>query len=102
MATIIRGTTPSIHYNFTSVNVSDITVAVLTIKQGDSVIIEKQLTDAVVDTDSITWTLAQADTLLISVGKAEIMLNWKTTDGLRGASKKDALIIESNHINEVI
>ncbi len=59
---IPRGTTTEIQYSFDQVNVSDITVCYLTLKQGD-VVIEKSLADATVGEDTLTWKLTQAETL---------------------------------------
>ena len=66
MATIIRGTTPTITFNFSDVTVSSIEVAILSIKQAEKTIIEKTLTEAVV---------------------GETSLSWKLNDGTRGRSK---------------
>lgn len=46
MERIIMGTTPTFEYTFKTVDVSNITTAVLTIKQGGEVAIEKTLSDA--------------------------------------------------------
>ena len=101
MASIIRGTTPTLIYKFKIVDVSEITKAYLTIKQG-SILIEKSLNDAVSGTDTLSWTLTQEETLSIGTRQASIMLNWVTSDGTRGASGKSVLYIEDNHIEEVI
>lgn len=101
MASIIRGTTPTLIYKFKIVDVSEITKAYLTIKQG-SILIEKSLNDAVPGTDTLSWTLTQEETLSIGTRQASIMLNWVTSDGTRGASGKSVLYIEDNHIEEVI
>lgn len=101
MASIIRGTTPTLIYKFKIVDVSEIIKAYLTIKQG-SILIEKSLNDAVPGTDTLSWTLTQEETLSIGTRQASIMLNWVTSDGTRGASGKSVLYIEDNHIEEVI
>ena len=48
MTKIIIGTTPTITYKFKVVNVADITVAILTIKERGVNIIELNLSDATV------------------------------------------------------
>ena len=101
MASIIRGTTPTLIYKFKIVDVAEIIKAYLTIKQG-SILIEKSLNDAVPGTDTLSWTLTQEETLSIGTRQASIMLNWVTSDGTRGASGKSVLYIEDNHIEEVI
>lgn len=59
-----RGTTPVIVYSFKNSIVSDFTEAYLTLKQDD-LTIEKNLTEAVVDSENnqIGWTLTQEETL---------------------------------------
>lgn len=99
---IIRGTTPTITYTFKSIDVNDITVAYLTIKQGNEILVEKTLADATVDENTLSWELSQEDTLRLNVGSAEPMVNWKLISGLRGASKKASLGIINNHKDEVI
>ena len=57
MTKIIIGTTPTITYKFKVVDVADITVAILTIKERGVNIIELNLSDATVGEDSLSWTL---------------------------------------------
>ena len=98
---IIRGTTPTITYTFSVVNPADITVACLTIKKGDAVLVEKTLEQAEVGQKSLSWTLTQEETLAVK-GSAEIMLNWKTIGGTRGASMPSGEQFIPNHKSEVI
>ena len=102
MASIIRATTPTIKYVFKTVRVEDITAAYMTIKMEESVLIEKDLTEATVSEDAITWTLTQQETLAMTADKVTIMLNWKLNDGTRGASVRTALFVEDNDKEEVI
>lgn len=101
MAVIIRGTTPTIKYKFGTVNVSDITKAILTLKVGDEIITEKDKDAATIGEDSISWKLTQQETLNVASG-AEAMLNWVLADGTRGASNKTNIIFVANHKEEVI
>ena len=101
MTNIVMGTTPTITYTFSTVSVANISTAILTIKKDSQVVIEKELTDATIGQNTLSWTLTQADTLQLT-GFAEIMLNWKTADGTRGASDKISVSFETNHIKEVI
>lgn len=101
MAEIINGTTPTITYKFRNVDVSDITKAILTIKKGRTIAIEKTLAEATVDEDTLSWRLSQAQTLSV-LGNAEVMLNWVTSGGVRGASNKTLVLFTGNHIMEVI
>ena len=102
MTKIIIGTTPTITYKFKVVDVADITVAILTIKERGVNIIELNLSDATVGEDSLSWTLTQEETLLIGARTATMMLNWKTEDGTRGASEQVYVTGGDNHIREVI
>ena len=102
MTKIIIGTTPTITYKFKVVDVSEITVAILTIKERGVNIIELNLSDATVGEDSLSGTLTQEETLLIGARTATMMLNWKTEDGTRGASEQVFVTGGDNHIREVI
>lgn len=101
MDKIIRGTTPTFIYTFNSVTVANIAVAYLTVKQGDEILIEKDLTDATVGQKALSWTFTQAETL--SMGDViKVMLNWRLSDGTRGASAETKLYVTDNHKDEVI
>ena len=102
MTRIIIGTTPTITYTFKVVPVSTITKAVLTVKERGVNIIEKDLSDATVGEDTLSWTLTQEETLDIGVKSASIMLNWKLRDGTRGASKEEVITGVNNHVREVM
>lgn len=102
MTEIIRGTTPTIKYTFKVINVSQVSLAYLTIKYGGTVVIEKDIVDAVVGEGSISWTLSQADTLKLTFPECRMMLNWVLEDGTRGASLETQVHIRDNHKNEVI
>ena len=105
MASIIEGTTPTIIYKFKHIEVSDLVVAILTIKKGDSVILMKELPDATVDTEKnrIGWKLTQQESLSIGEGSRKLMLNWKLDDlRTRGGSRETEVVFTGNHIKEVI
>ena len=102
MATIIQGTTPTIKYTFQTVKPEDITVAILTVKQGDAVKLEKDLSAATVGTDYIAWILTQEETLSLALTAARFMCNWKKADGTRGASREMQAMVTDNHKSEVI
>ena len=102
MAKIIIGTTPTITYTFKVVPVSSIVKAVLTVKERGTNIIEKDLSDAIVGEDTLSWTLTQEETLQLGAKTATMMLNWKTEDGTRGASEEVIIQGSPNHIREVI
>lgn len=97
LKTIIRGTTPTIQFTFKEVDVSDVTTAYLNIGT-----IEKDLSTATVGDDTISWTLSQSETLGLSGLRTTVQLNWKTSDGTRGASEAVQVEIAENAKNEVI
>lgn len=102
MTKIVVGTTPTITYRFKIVSVSDIMVAILTIKDRSGIILEKTLADASIGEDSLSWKLTQEETLAMGTRPYTMMLNWKTADGTRGASDEVSISTAPNHIKEVI
>ena len=103
MASIIKGTTPTIQFTFNFINPANITVAYLTVKQDKVVIIERDKSTAVVGDKTISWRLSQEETLQFIAGrKIAVMHNWLLNDGTRGASKEAIISVEDNHKDEVI
>ena len=87
MSMLISGTTPTITFTFNEVDVSDISVAYLVIKVYGQTIIEKDITEAQADESTLSWTLTQAETLLLKPGATcRIGCDWKTSEGVRGRS----------------
>ena len=85
---LIRGTTPTITYKFTEVDVNNIAVAYLSIRQLGETLIEKDLSEAETGEDSLQWSLSQADTVLINAKhNVEIQCRYKTIDGQAYASE---------------
>ena len=60
---ITRGTTPTISYKFNIVDPADIVVAYLTLEQAGVEPVEKELSDAIIESDRLTWRLTQEETL---------------------------------------
>lgn len=102
MAQIIRGTTPTIEFTFKVVDVTSINTAVMTIKQGGQIVVEKDKSTATIGDDSLSWTLSQEDSLSLGCGLVRVMLNWVLADGTRGASDNNGVEMLPNHKNEVI
>ncbi len=102
MSRVIIGTTPTITYKFNKVVVSDIAVAILTIKANNSILVEKHLEDATVGEKSLSWTLTQSETLSFDTSILKMMINWKLNDGTRGASAETKVVGVDNHKREVI
>lgn len=106
MKKIVIGTTPTIKYTFQKVATDTLAKAVLTVKQGRKILIQKELEDATVEEGAISWRLSQRETLLINAlgedAEAVMMLNWLTGMGVRGVSEKTVIKVEENHISEVM
>lgn len=102
MGNIIRGTTPTIKYMFSAVNVNDIAVAYLTVRRYDGTVIEKTLSDATIGSGYLAWTLTQQETLGMKGNYITCRLNWRLEDGTRGASKQTKIDMERNDKEEVI
>lgn len=103
MIEIVIGTTPSLIFTFKTVNPFDLTRAVLTIQQLGRTIVERDLTSATLNSDSVSWTLTQEETLLFSASNdAEILVNWLDNNGTRGVSVKSRCKFIRNSINEVM
>lgn len=102
MAAIVRGTTPIIRFNFSDIRVSDIQVAYLVIKQGAQKL-EKDITEATIDTNSIRWSLTQQETLGLSPRRdVTIVCDWRLGNGIRGRSEELTASVEEPGKNEVI
>lgn len=100
---IVAGTTPTFEYTFSSIDVANIVTAIFTIKQTEETVIEKSLSDAVVSEGKLSWTLSQADTLLLSPLKTtSIYLDYVLNDGTRGAGVTAAATVLKAGKNEVI
>lgn len=100
---LIRGTTPTITFTFAKIDISEIEVAYLFIKQNDKDVIYRTIQDASVDESSISWTLTQRETLNLKEGiTASIICDWRTNQGLRGRSNVFTTTVESSGKNGVI
>ncbi len=104
MSSLIRGTTPTIQFNFYDVDVTDINVAYLYIKQRCQNVIEKDISTATVDTtnNALKWTLSQQESLaLIPKQSAVIGCDWMV-QAIRGRTNTLAVTIENSGMDEVI
>ena len=100
---IVRGTTPTIKFCYSTIDVNDITVAYLTIKQLKNTVIERDISTAFKDEHHIYWTLSQEETLLLSTkSSADVKCDWKTTLGLRGESHKRSFMVVNPGKDQVI
>lgn len=105
MESIVKGTTPTIKWAFSTVDVSTIISAYLIVRNKKTVVMEKSLTDATVDTTakSISWTLTQAETLsLKEFQEYGLFCSWLLADGTRGEGKSKTVMICPTGKDEVI
>ena len=85
--TIIRGTTPTFIFTFSTTDVSSISNAYLVIKQKGKAVIQLEFARAEVGENTLSWTISQADSLgLIPFESAEIYCDWLLDSGTRGRS----------------
>lgn len=97
---IIRGTTPTLIFTFSEIEPSDISVCYMLIKQKGQTIIEKTLSDGVVSSEGLSFTLTQTDTLSLCTNEsAKVMLDWKTTGGVRGRSNIYDCLVKMAGVN---
>lgn len=106
MATLFRWTTPSFDVEFDeTVDVAEIDKAYLVIKQWDSTVVSKDIASAVVDTDTntISWTLSQAETGAIVKGKrCEVQCDCVFSSGARTTTDPISYTIQNSGVDEVI
>ena len=102
MEELIKGTTPTIKYSFSTVDVSDIVVALLKVTQKD-IQVQKTLADANIDGNAMEWVLSQEDTLALKENQyAMITLDWLLNDGTRGAGKTEIIKVIPSGTDEVL
>lgn len=103
---IIRWTTPTFEFPFDEgIPVSDITSAVLVLKQWGNTIVSKDITSAEIDSvsNTVSWKLTQAETgLVVNAKKVEVMCDWLLDDGTRGRSDVVSYNVEDSGVNEVL
>ena len=85
---ITRGTTPTISYKFKVVDPAEIEVAYLTLEQDGVAPVEKDLSEAIVESDRLTWHLTQEETLnfrakhgLAKYPPVKMQLRYRLRDG---------------------
>lgn len=81
-----RGTTPTLSFKL-PFNTSDLSAAWVTLAQDGRVIIDKPMSDCVLEGNVLAVTLTQEETLkLTAENRTEVQLRVKTTDGIAMAS----------------
>lgn len=99
---IIRGTTPTISFTFSDVDITDIDSANMYVKQTGQIVISKSIEDATIGEDGLSFTLSQEDTLLLtSKTSAVIVLDWLSGE-TRGRSKTAKADVGEPGLDEVM
>lgn len=81
-----RGTTPTLSFKL-PFDTSDLSAAWVTLAQDGRVIIDKPMSDCVLEGSVLAVTLTQEETLkLTAENRTEVQLRVKTTDGIAMAS----------------
>lgn len=81
-----RGTTPTLSFKL-PFDTSDLSAAWVTLAQDVRVIIDKPISDCVLEGNVLAVTLTQEETLkLTAENRTEVQLRVKTTDGIAMAS----------------
>lgn len=84
---LLRGSTPELRFRFDRVAVSDLAEAILTLRQDD-LTLEKDLTDAETDGQTLIWRLTQQETLRLAPDRfAELQCRFRLSDGTAGGSR---------------
>lgn len=100
---LVKGTTPTITITCPTIDVSLIDVAYLIIKDGENVIVEKPISDATIDDNSLLWKMTQREALKLNVGRTvRIFCDWRLVDGTRGRSNISEYTVTETGKNEVI
>ena len=94
--TIARFTTPTLTFKFGAFSVDRITNAKLNMNVRGERFVTKDFSAAEVDTDAntISWTLAQAESGTLPEGRTgEVYCSWLYDDGTRGRSKYSEFLV---------
>lgn len=105
MGMVVKGTTPTFKYKAQTVDVSDVAVAYLTIKQWDTEKIQKDITSAAINTteQSISWKLTQTEALTLDPAQtATAYCDVRLSDGTRFAAPEISFKIGKTGKPEVI
>lgn len=105
MGMVVKGTTPTFKYKANTVDVANVAVAYLTIKQWDTQKIQKDITSASVDTvaQTIAWKLTQTEALTLDPAQtATAYCDVRLTDGTRFAAPEICFKIGKTGKPEVI
>lgn len=99
---MVQATTPT--FVLTLPDTVDLTEPIhfyFTLRQGN-VRIEKADSDLVIDGQTISVYLSQAETLTLTTGIVKLQLNWTYTNGSRAASEIVSVNVTENLLKEVI
>ena len=99
---MVQATTPT--FILTLPDTVDLSLAAniyFSLKQG-KVEIQKENDSLVVDGQTVSVYLTQAETLQLSAGSAQLQLNWTYTDGSRACTNVATVQVTSNLLKKVV
>lgn len=99
---MVQATTPTFILKLPQdVDLGEATHVYFTLKQNEAEI-EKSDTDLTIDENEVSVYLSQAETLMLSVGRARLQLNWTYENGSRACSTVAVVEVTENLLKEVV
>lgn len=99
---MVQATTPT--FVLTLPNSVDLTIVeniYFTLRQGAN-LIEKTGEDLIIDGQTVSVFLTQAETLALAVGQARLQLNWTYAGGVRACTNIAHVAVSENLLKRVI
>ena len=103
MVEILQATTPTFILTVpNSVDLSVVRNLCFSLKQNNSVLINKYIDSLTVEGQTVSVFLTQIETLQLSAGQATIQLNWLYNNGTRGGTYEVTITILDNLLKDVM
>lgn len=100
---IARWTTPGLTYTPQAVNADEIAEIALVIKQGDTTILEKDLSEATLSDGAFTWEFTQEETATLSANAiATVKIDYLTNNGKRFTTRTFTVNMANSAKDEVM
>lgn len=99
---MVQATTPTFILTLPqNIDLGEAAHVYFTLKQNDTEI-EKSDADLTIDENEVSVYLSQAETLMLSVGRARIQLNWTYANGARACSNLAIVEVTENLLKAVV
>ena len=99
---MVQATTPTFILTLPqNIDLGEAAHVYFTLKQNDTEI-EKSDADLAIDENEVSVYLSQAETLMLSVGRARIQLNWTYANGARACSTVAIVEVTENLLKAVV